>query len=457
MVACHPMSKQLDEIAPELAQWIVRQKVFFVATAPLSAAGHVNCSPKGGGSLQVLGPMEVAYQEWHGSGAETVAHLRENGRILIMLCAFDGEPNIVRLHGHGRVITPSDSDYSALSALFPPHPGTRSIIHVNVERVSESCGWGVPLMEFRAERNGLEKWARAKGETGLAEYRALKNAVSIDGLPAFGAPPPMLARPSTWDRVSSGYDAEVRPMFETFAAKALELAGVRAGMHIVDIAAGPGTLVALATETGAAVTAVDFSPAMIERLQRRQAEAGWAGVHAVVGNGMDLPHDDATFDAAFSMFGLMFFTDRARGFAEMHRVLRPGGTGVVSSWVPMSQVPVFSTTMALLSEALPDLLPAKPLPPVLNDADACRSEMAAAGFEDVQVIEHSTTFEAPDMETMVDSFLRTNAIVAHLAATTPDRWPLAEVHLRQGLAKMFGTGPQSMTMTALISAGKRPA
>src|ERR1700742_1900268 len=119
------MGRVLEKIEPELAEWIARQKVFFVATAPLSANGHVNNSPKGGEAFRILGPMEVAYQDYTGSGAETVAHLQENGRIVIMFCAFTGGPKIVRLHGRGTVVEPDHERYEDLASRFPPNPGTR--------------------------------------------------------------------------------------------------------------------------------------------------------------------------------------------------------------------------------------------------------------------------------------------------------------------------------------------
>ena len=178
------MSKQRENIDRDLAAWLTEQSVFFVATAPLSAGGHVNCSPKGGDCFRVLGPLEVTYQDYTGSGAETAAHLRENGRIFLMFCAFSGRPEIVRLHGHGDVLTEGDEGYGPLAALFPPNSGTRAIVRVRVTRVSTSCGFSVPLMEFRDHRDTLDRWAAAKGPEGLAQYRAEKNATSIDGLPA---------------------------------------------------------------------------------------------------------------------------------------------------------------------------------------------------------------------------------------------------------------------------------
>ena len=180
------MSNTHEIIDSELASWIGKQPVFFVATAPLSATGHINASPKGGNSFRILGPKEIAYQDYTGSGAETAAHLKENSRIVIMFCAFDGPPRILRLHGRGEVIEPGHARFTELAAHFPPHPGTRAFVHVVVTRVSTSCGYGVPLMDFREHRDLLEEWATGKTRDGLEQYRAAKNRNSIDGLPAFG-------------------------------------------------------------------------------------------------------------------------------------------------------------------------------------------------------------------------------------------------------------------------------
>jgi hypothetical protein len=179
------VGKILEKIEPDLAAWIAAQKMFFVSTAPLSAQGHINVSPKGGESFRILGPLEVVYQDYTGSGAETAAHVRENGRILIMFCAFEGPPKIVRLHGCGSIITPDHARFAELAALFPPNPGTRAFMHIAVSRVSSSCGYSVPLYDFREPRDVLDKWANSKGPEKIAEYRAQKNQRSIDGLPAF--------------------------------------------------------------------------------------------------------------------------------------------------------------------------------------------------------------------------------------------------------------------------------
>jgi hypothetical protein len=179
------MGKPIDGIDADLASWIARQHVFFVGSAPLAADGHVNISPKGGDSFRVLGPREVAYQDYTGSGAETAAHLRENGRIVIMFCALDGPPKIVRLHGRGTLLLPGDARYEELASLFPANAGSRAIVHVSVTRVATSCGFGVPLYEFQSPRDTLDRWAVTKGPEKLAEYRAEKNQISIDGLPGF--------------------------------------------------------------------------------------------------------------------------------------------------------------------------------------------------------------------------------------------------------------------------------
>lgn len=181
------MGKVFDEIDERLASWIARQHVFFVGTAPLAADGHVNVSPKGDvGSFRVLGPREVAYLDLVGSGAETIAHARENGRIVVMFCAFEGPPRIVRLHGRATVVVPGSEVFPALLARFdPPEHAVRALIRVDVERIADSCGYGVPLMRFEGRRNQYDRWVdKKRRDGGLDAYVAEKNAVSIDGLPA---------------------------------------------------------------------------------------------------------------------------------------------------------------------------------------------------------------------------------------------------------------------------------
>lgn len=180
------MSKTYEAIDDKLAAWIGEQKMFFVATAPAGREGHVNCSPKGGDSFRILDPKTVAYQDLTGSGIETVAHLRENGRIVVMFCAFTGAPQIIRLHGRGEVIEPGDSDFEFLADKFPPNKGMRAIIRVHVKRVADSCGYAVPRYDFKGPRDVLDQWVEGKGEEGLNEYREAKNKESIDNLPGLG-------------------------------------------------------------------------------------------------------------------------------------------------------------------------------------------------------------------------------------------------------------------------------
>ncbi len=178
------MGKTHTEIDTALRAFIERQHLFFVATAPAARSGHVNLSPKGLDLIRVTGPREVAYLDCIGSGAETIAHVRENGRITLMFCAFDGSPNIVRLYGAGEVVEPQDPPFEPLLGLFGQVPGARAIIRVRVQRIADSCGFGVPLYDYRGQRSQLTAWAGKKDANGLRAYQRQKNASSLDGLPA---------------------------------------------------------------------------------------------------------------------------------------------------------------------------------------------------------------------------------------------------------------------------------
>ena len=180
-----------EAIGGRLRAFVERQPVFFVTTAPL-AGGHVNVSPKGvGGTLVVVDEHTVAYLDITASGAETIAHLREpgNGRTTLMFCSFDRTPNVVRLHGRGRVVSVYDDEYAAWAGRFQETRGARAVVVVDVERVSDSCGYGLPLMEPAGERHLLPEHMERKGPEGLLDYRRLKSRTSIDGLPAFDDDP----------------------------------------------------------------------------------------------------------------------------------------------------------------------------------------------------------------------------------------------------------------------------
>jgi hypothetical protein len=178
------MAKLYDQITDELQSFIAAQSMFFVATAPLAADGHVNLSPKGLDSFRVLSPQRVAYLDLTGSGNETSAHLAENSRITFMFCAFNGPPRILRLYGKGQTALPGTPEWSDLRSGFPDYPGARQIIVAEITRVQTSCGFGVPLMELTGQRDQMARWAESKGEAGLAAYRREKNVRSIDALPA---------------------------------------------------------------------------------------------------------------------------------------------------------------------------------------------------------------------------------------------------------------------------------
>jgi Pyridoxamine 5'-phosphate oxidase len=177
------MAKLYDQITDSLQDFIAAQQMFFVATAPLAATGHVNLSPKGLDSFRILSPHRVAYLDLTGSGNETSAHLQENGRITLMFCAFAGAPLILRLYGQGRIVLPDDAEWLVLSGLFPEIPGARQIVIAEIDRVQTSCGTGVPFYEHQSDRDALITWAAKKGEQGLQDYWYEKNRVSIDGLP----------------------------------------------------------------------------------------------------------------------------------------------------------------------------------------------------------------------------------------------------------------------------------
>jgi len=177
------MGQVMDELDAKLVDWIAQQHVFFVATAP-SAGGHVNLSPKGHDSLRVLDMTTVAYLDLTGSGAETIAHTRDDGRITVMFCAFEGPPQILRLFGRGEAHPVGTTRFEELAPHFPALPGARSIVTVAINRVQTSCGYSIPFMDYRDDRPTLRQWAERKGDAGLRAYWAERNTESIDGLPA---------------------------------------------------------------------------------------------------------------------------------------------------------------------------------------------------------------------------------------------------------------------------------
>lgn len=176
------MGKTIEAIDEKLAGFIEKQPMFFVGTAPLSSDGLVNISPKGLDTFKILDAHTVAYLDLGGSGIETVAHVKENERIVIMFCAFEGPPRIVRLHGRAEVHEPGSDTFDALLKEFPPSNGTRTIIRINVKRIADACGWGVPLMDYKSQRTQHPD-ASSKITPKQIEQMKAGNAKSLDGLP----------------------------------------------------------------------------------------------------------------------------------------------------------------------------------------------------------------------------------------------------------------------------------
>lgn len=178
------MSKQFERIEPNHCEFIERQRIFFNASA--TADGRVNVSPRDGAALRVLDANSVVYLDQTGSGNETAAHLRADGRLTLMFCAFEGAPMVLRLYGRGQILRRGSAEYAAMLASEFANvetPGARQMVMMNVETVQTSCGYGVPFFDYVGERTTLTRWAEAKGEKGLEEYWHLKNERSIDGLP----------------------------------------------------------------------------------------------------------------------------------------------------------------------------------------------------------------------------------------------------------------------------------
>jgi Pyridoxamine 5'-phosphate oxidase len=182
------VGKIFSTIDDSVRKFIEAQPLFFVGSAPLDPDGHVNVSPKGLDTLRILGPSTVAYLDLTGSGIETVSHLKENGRIVLMFCAFQGPPKILRLYGRGRVFEPGHPEFQSLANRFPVHEGARAVIGIEISRIADSCGFGVPLLKFEEQRGQLSAWSQKLGPAGLERYRREKNSRSIDSLSGLEKP-----------------------------------------------------------------------------------------------------------------------------------------------------------------------------------------------------------------------------------------------------------------------------
>lgn len=270
------------------------------------------------------------------------------------------------------------------------------------------------------------------------------------------APSP-LATPIPWDLVASAYETEVAPQFEHFAAEALRLAAPPPGSRVADVACGPGTLALLAAEAGFSVDAIDFSKEMVDRLERRARSEGIRGLFARVGDGQALPFRDGAFSAAFSMFGLMFFSERAKGFAELRRILAPGARAVVSSWQPIETVPAMAAMFGALRETLSKTFgkggpPESDQPPLTTPED-CRSEMGRS-FVDVVVHPVSIEVDFPSVTALWESMQRSMAPIALMRrGLGEERWAPLSGAARAAMTGVLGEGPVKLAMNALLTVG----
>jgi ubiquinone/menaquinone biosynthesis C-methylase UbiE len=263
-------------------------------------------------------------------------------------------------------------------------------------------------------------------------------------------PPSPLATPEAWNLVAPGYVELVIPQFEPFANDALNLAGVSEGSRVVDVACGPGTLSLLAAKRGARVSALDFASSMVDALRARAEAAGLTTIESEQGDGMALPYADATFDAGFSMFGLIFFPDRARGFRELRRVLVPGGRAVVASWQPFDTVPLITELFAAIGELMPGLPFGKGKAP-LGDPDEMREEMRDAGFESIAVHEIAHPSNSPSLAEWWTAMRRSMAPIV-LLENKLGKAPIDEMETKilARLEPKFGAGPQEVLMRANV-------
>lgn len=264
--------------------------------------------------------------------------------------------------------------------------------------------------------------------------------------------PSPLASPEPWSLVADDYTLELLPMFELFSRDALGLAPNTAGARVLDVAAGPGTLTLLAAEAGGSVSAIDFSPEMVKNLKQR-LKAAELEADVRLGDGQELPWCDREFDAAFSMFGLMFFPDRARGFRELYRALKPGGIAVVASWAPFHGI--FASIMAAMSEILPEIPFGSGKGP-LGDPEEFATELSAAGFRDVKVQPITHSLNAESAAAVWAQSQRTTAPIVLLRRSLGEpKWLEVTRGVRERLEAQYGTGRVDVSTTALLGVGKR--
>ncbi len=272
------------------------------------------------------------------------------------------------------------------------------------------------------------------------------------------APLPPDMQPEGWSRVADAYDAEIKPFLRPFAEEALRVADLEAGERVLDVATGPGTLALLAARAGAHVTATDFAPAMVERLREHAAEEDLETLQAEVMDGQALDLPDGSFDAAFSNFGIIFFPDRARGFRELHRVLRPEGRAVVTAWTSPDEQGFFQVFARAVRKVAPDL-PPPPRPPAafsLADPQQLEAEMREAGFRDVKVSQARGALTSPTPASTLTTLRTTNPVFpALMDRLGEERIPALMDAILQDLTERFGDGPVTLDGEAHVAMGRR--
>ncbi len=263
-----------------------------------------------------------------------------------------------------------------------------------------------------------------------------------------------LSQPSAWNAVSDAYSTDFMPLFSLYAKDAISLAELPADARVLDVAAGPGTLSLLVAEQARQVSAIDFAESMVRILKQRVVEAGYTHVDARTADGQELPYADDQFDAAFSMFGLMFFPNRDAGFRELRRVLKPSCRAVVSSWAPISEAPLLAALFDCLRELFSEVAFGGNAPPPLSDEAGFRDEMAAAGFKNVEIHTVKHRLEIPSIQKFWESQEKASApIVLLRSRLSDDEWQSVSARVVENMENQWGAGPHSLAWPALLGVG----
>lgn len=268
------------------------------------------------------------------------------------------------------------------------------------------------------------------------------------------APSP-LSQPEAWNLVSPGYVEVLLPEFTKYGRDVLARCTPKADAQVLDVASGPGTLSLLLAPLVAQVTGIDFAEQMVTLARKYVSERALTNVDFHVGDAQTLPFPDESFDAAYSMFGLIFFPDRARGLKEIVRVLRPGGTVALTSWVPFREIPVFHSMFAAMGKHLNTPFGGDG-PPPLGSIELIEAELGAAGFANIEVTRIQHTSEAPSLKVYWDTMVRANAPLHLLQTKLGAGWDAFESAVFADLVAEFGAGPQSVTAPAWLTVANKP-